>query len=248
MQHKLKPRPRIISPLVFGGFLCLFQIPSSLSAQPLLLQGGGQQSETKDLLKKIQKEMARIDELLNQAANQSRTSSSSNSSSSSSTSIPKGKPKGSEQVQKLLRESSASNGKVVKLIDQLLAKAKRESSSSGSSAKPPEDSGKSSEKKKSKPDNRETNSPDLEKQKKQQGSKNPEDPQDSKEKEKLRKGNKKPKSGETGSANDAKGSSRWGFLPPYLQFLFRKGGAPKVPGKYEKWAEEFNRNVDRKKK
>ncbi|HHI79213.1 MAG TPA: hypothetical protein ENK02_04485 [Planctomycetes bacterium] len=217
------------------------------------LQGSQGPSETKDLLKKIQKEMARIDELLNRAASKSRkTSSSSSSFSKSSTGKTSStqKTSGSKaEVKKLLKESAASNGKVIQLIDQLLAKAQRESSSSSSSPmKPPKNSGKPSGKQKPKPDNRENNSPDLQKQQKAGNSKNPKDPKGSKEKAKLLKGNKKPPSGKTGESNNSKGSGRWGFLPPYLQFLFRKGGAPKVPGKYEKWAEEFNRSVDRKKK
>ncbi|GEM_PF-2639007 len=229
---------------LFGGVFFGMITVSNISAHPRVLQGNGQPSETKELLKKIQKEMSKIDELLNQAANQSRTGSRGISGSS----LPKGKQSGKEQVQKLLKESSSSNSKVIKLIDQLLAKAQRDSSSSGSSMKPPKDSGKPSGKKKPKPDNRERNSPDLQKQKKQSASQNPKNPKNSKEKAKLKKGNLKPNSGKTGDPNNAKGSSRWGFLPPYLQFLFRKGGSPKVPGKYEKWAEEFNRNVDRKKK
>ncbi len=41
-------------------------------------------------------------------------------------------------------------------------------------------------------------------------------------------------------------SGSWGNLPPYLQKLFRAGGKPKVPSRYQEFEKEFHRNADKK--
>ena len=214
-------------------------------------QGGGQQSKTKELLEKIIKDMKTIDKLLDQA---STKSASSKKSASASSSAAAGASQGrqssaADPVEKMLEESMGTSKRVVEQINKLLEMAQQSGGGSGSGGKKPQGGQKSKGMdSQPKPDDRLQRTPDMIRQGQEgkQG-KNRKSPKAAEQKGSRQKG-KQGAQGESERLNKAAEQGKWGSLPPYLQFLFKKGGKPKLPSKYERYREEFHKRADSKRK
>ncbi len=217
---------------------------------PLLLvlavpsAGQGRQGGIRELLKRIENEMQRIDELLQKAA----ATAPSEAPIPAGRTVPAGGRSGLDpQLQKLLENSRRGSQEVVRLIDELLRRASRRGGGTGggsSSGPKPERQPTGARGRRPKPDDREHVPP-------QDMRKNMGEPKgptgNPPEGRKLPRGKRPPAQPEGGPSRRG-GSGRWGDLPPYLRFLFRKGERPKVPPKYRRYAEEFFKKVDRLKR
>lgn len=203
----------------------------------------GRQGGVRELLKRIDQEMRRIDELLQRAA----ATAPAQAHRPGGGRAPAGGRSGLDpEVQKLLENSRRGSQKVVRLIDELLRQASRRGGGGGGSGggPRPERSRSGGRGRRPQPDDRERVAPqDMHKNggepKGPQGN-----PPDGRE---LPRGKRPPAQPEGGPSKRG-GTGRWGDLPPYLRFLFRKGERPKVPPKYRRYAEEFFKKVDRLKR
>ncbi|MCB9892048.1 MAG: hypothetical protein H6833_10405 [Planctomycetes bacterium] len=207
-----------------------------------------QEQQMREIVEQIQKDMTTIDKLLDQAAQQSRSSSSSSSSSSSGAGGAK-----DDALDKLLEESMSTSRTVVERIDKLLEMSSQGNSSSGGggSSKGEAQDNRNMDGKQRAPDDRESSSPDNV----QQGERSDQNGSDPKSGKDPKGPNADPLSGEkergkagadsaTERLDKAAEAGDWGRLPPYLQFLFKKTGAPKLPSKYDRFREEFHKRAD----
>ncbi len=229
-----------------------FGLPSTLGFTPLLLTAfllgfpsgarGQEDGRVKKILDRITSEMKRIDELLQKATATASRSGRNSGSAKDSSRI------GISETKKILESTTKSNERVIRYIDELLKIASRKKNR-GSSCENPggsKDSSSSPSKKRpsDRPDDREGVSPRNMSKKEGDPRSAATDPKTAKQR---KQGVRKPED-PTGPASKRKGAGRWGDLPAYLKFLFQRGGAPKIPSKYRRFAEEFFKKVDRAKK
>lgn len=245
--------------------LLLFAASPTLLAAP---QGGGPQGGQKieEMLEKIRNDMRVIDKLLDQAASKASSGRSGGSGSSGSSSGGSGSSGGAsssaaggDSLDKILEKSVGASKSVVDQIDKLLEQAQQNQnqnqsqSQSQSSQRQPKD-GQQRRNQQRRPDNRMQETPEMirqrrerERQQREQRDGKPRGARASQDKKKRQKGARAP-NGATERVDKAKQAGNWGKLPPYLQFLFKKSGAPKLPSKYESFREAFHKSADRKKR
>lgn len=81
----------------------------------------------------------------------------------------------------------------------------------------------------------------------QEGAEMPNSPRSVRDRGKRTRGKPAP-DGAVERTDKARVQARWGQLPPYLQYLFKRRGTPKLPSKYARFRDAFHKNVDRHKR
>lgn len=241
--------------LTTGLLIACFGFGAPLPAQG----GGGGEAEIKRMLEQIQKDMSTIDKLLDQASQSAGKSGGGGGSSGGGGQSASGGAAGgaSGELDKLLKESVNTSKGVVEKIDKLLEMSQQQqnnSQSSSSSQQQKRDQQRQNQRQQRRPDDRQNQTPEMVRQQQErerqrrererQKDGNPDDPRAAQERGKNEKGPKKP-DGATERLDKAAQNGDWGRLPPYLQFLFKKRGAPKLPSKYERFREEFHKRADK---
>jgi hypothetical protein len=185
-------------------FLLLGSIPA---------QGGNPMDEIKEIFRRVEKEMAEIDQLL--------LNSSTERAAAKMAEVK-------EELQKLLEQAKQKQGSVIKGIQEILDKAPQSGKSGGGRQDPKQ------QKPQQRPEPRDQNDRDGEREP-NEGQRNPPSPGENKP------ANKQPPESATGTVDRSELDKQWGNLPEYLRALHSVKGGPPVPAKYRRFFEEFIR-------
>jgi hypothetical protein len=216
---------------LFSSFLVML-------ATPVAAQVGPEETIRK-ILEEVGKEMQEIDRLLLQSARQPASD---------------GMERNVERLRELMDQTTNSQDRVVRGLDQLIEEIQRmaqQSSSSQGGEQPPQDQ-QPQDGEQQQPQGQgtreQTQTPDLVRQGEQQGQPEPQDgqdPQDGRDPQQM--GQNQPAAPPPGDATeeverpgDAEG---WGDLPRYIQLLHTRGGVPDVPEKYRRAYEAYQRRA-----
>jgi hypothetical protein len=236
-------------------------------AGPIAAQiGGDPQTRVRDIARKVAEEMKEIDRLLLETTAKGRSASSAGAAAD-------GMRRSVEQMRELLKQTSGSQSQTVEKLGELIKEIQDMAQSSGSPSEGESQGSPSSGQGQPRPDGQgqgrnnprdQSNSPEFQRQ--QQGQSQGQEPGGQNQPNQPRPGDGDPQDGGenpdggrntnagrnpdagTERVNRESETGQWGNLPPYLQFLQGRGGAPEVPERYRKYVEVFMKKAQSNRK
>ena len=155
-----------------------------------------------------------------------------------------GSREGRRESARRLDRAKERQQQVIEAIDKLIRSLPRDDRQQGGGSPPPQDQEHKKQGEKEKKKREQEKTPDLKQKEEERKPEKKGDPRDDKEKDRRQGSNEKrpaPPENPTGATPPQGGVENWGNLPAWVKKFFKKGDVPRLPEKYRKLWEEFQK-------